>query len=77
MLNGVIIKRIFLLYFAAVVVSLGHGAQRSLEESVADVKSGHDRGNLGKESGLVGYWKLQGDCRDYSEQDNHGVNHEI
>src|SRR5262245_59993430 len=23
---------------------------------------------------LVGYWKLKGDCRDYSGQENHGVN---
>ena len=24
--------------------------------------------------GLVGHWKLQGDCRDYSGQGNHAVN---
>ena len=27
--------------------------------------------------GLVGYWKLQGDCRDYSGQNNHGINHGV
>ncbi len=27
--------------------------------------------------GLIGYWKLQGDCRDYSGQGNHGVNHGV
>lgn len=27
--------------------------------------------------GLVGHWKLRGDCRDYSGQDNHGVNHGV
>jgi hypothetical protein len=27
--------------------------------------------------GLVGYWKLQGDCRDYSGRGNHGVNHGV
>ena len=27
------------------------------------------------DSGLVGYWKLQGDCRDYSGKGNHGINH--
>src|SRR6476646_6899337 len=29
------------------------------------------------ELGLVGLWKLQGDCRDYSGQGNHGVNHGV
>ena len=29
------------------------------------------------EPGLVGYWKLQGDCRDYSGTGNHGVNHGV
>lgn len=29
------------------------------------------------EAGLVGYWKLQGDCRDYSGLGNHGVNHGV
>ncbi len=27
--------------------------------------------------GLVGYWKLQGDCRDYSGNGNHGINHGV
>ena len=27
------------------------------------------------QAGLVGHWKLAGDCRDYSGQGNHGVNH--
>lgn len=31
----------------------------------------------GAESGLVGYWKLQGDCRDYSGNNNHGINHGV
>lgn len=29
------------------------------------------------EPGLVGHWKLRGDCRDYSGQGNHGVNHGV
>jgi hypothetical protein len=29
------------------------------------------------EKGLVGYWKLQGDCRDYSGQGHDGVNHGV
>jgi hypothetical protein len=27
--------------------------------------------------GLIGYWKLQGDCRDYSQQGNHGKNYGV
>ena len=30
-----------------------------------------------QETGLVGYWKLRGDCRDYSGHGNHGVNHGV
>src|SRR5262245_49617291 len=30
-----------------------------------------------KETGLVGHWRLQGDCRDYSGKGNHGVNHGV
>ena len=26
---------------------------------------------------LIGHWKLQGDCRDYSGNENHGVNHGV
>ena len=29
------------------------------------------------EPGLVGYWKLQGDCQDSSGRENHGVNHGV
>ncbi|MEK7397948.1 MAG: LamG domain-containing protein, partial [Candidatus Poribacteria bacterium] len=29
------------------------------------------------ESGLIGYWKLKGDCKDYSEKGNHGINHGV
>src|SRR6185369_736986 len=32
---------------------------------------------LDKAPGLIGYWKLQGDCRDYSGLGNHGVNHGV
>jgi hypothetical protein len=31
----------------------------------------------GAEPGLVGHWKLQGDCRDYSGLGNHGENHGV
>jgi len=29
------------------------------------------------EPGLVGYWKLQGDCKDYSGHGHHGKNHHV
>jgi len=32
---------------------------------------------IAAESGLVGHWKLQGDCRDHSGHDNDGVNHGV
>jgi len=32
---------------------------------------------LQPEPGLVGYWKLQGDCRDYSGHNHHGINHGV
>ncbi|HVY69650.1 MAG TPA: hypothetical protein VHH73_06950, partial [Verrucomicrobiae bacterium] len=32
---------------------------------------------FGAEPGLAGYWKLQGDCRDYSGRGNHGINHGV
>ena len=28
-------------------------------------------------SGLIGHWKLQGDCRDHSGNDNHATNHGV
>src|SRR4051794_24545303 len=34
-------------------------------------------GAYAAESGLVGHWKLQGDCRDYSGRGNDGVNHGV
>jgi hypothetical protein len=29
------------------------------------------------DAGLIGHWKLQGDCLDYSGQDNHATNHGV
>jgi hypothetical protein len=34
-------------------------------------------GSHAAEPGLVGHWKLKGDCRDYSGRNNHGVNHGV
>jgi len=33
--------------------------------------------SLDQTPGLAGFWKLQGDCRDYSGHGNHGVNHGV
>ncbi len=30
-----------------------------------------------QDSGSVGYWKLRGDCQDYSGHNNHGINHGV
>jgi hypothetical protein len=34
-------------------------------------------GQAAADSGLVGHWKLRGDCRDYSGMGNHGINHGV
>src|SRR5262249_37621307 len=39
--------------------------------------NGNAPSDLSQEKGLVGYWKLRGDCRDYSGYGNHGRNHEV
>src|SRR6187401_2031389 len=69
-------KRLWLACLAAVFAGLGgSGAERSLEKEPGDAVSRPvDRD---KEPGLVGYWKLDGDCRDYSGHGNHGVNHGV
>jgi hypothetical protein len=33
--------------------------------------------SLASEPGLVGYWKLKGDCQDHSGAGNHGHNHDV
>jgi len=33
--------------------------------------------NSSIDEGLIGYWKLAGDCQDYSGQDNHGICHGV
>ena len=32
---------------------------------------------IDESQGIVGHWKLQGDCLDYSGKDNHGINHGV
>jgi len=58
------LKRLWVICIAAVFTSLGgYGAESSP--------------TAGQEPGLIGYWKLRGDCRDYSGHGNHGVNHGV
>ena len=33
--------------------------------------------SIRQEKGLIGYWKLKGDCKDYSGKGNHGKNHGV
>ena len=49
-----------------------------LSSTVAQLNAEGQRGGGGcLENGLVGYWKLHGDCRDHSGHENHGVNHGV
>ena len=45
--------------------------------AVNPVPSSEAEPGRGSDDGLVGYWKLRGDCRDYSGHGNHGVNHGV
>ena len=51
------------------LVIIGNGPSASIAAAESD--------DLRHEPGLVGYWRLQGDCRDYSPHGNHGVNHGV
>ena len=59
-------------FMLLIVLLLGFGQSIILERKskmFADQKS--------LDNGLVGYWKLHGDCKDYSGNGNHGVNHGV
>src|SRR5262249_39616488 len=56
-------KQLLLATFAAALGLSGYGAERPTDR--------------GPQSGVVGYWKLQGDCRDHSGHGNDGVNHGV
>ena len=72
-------KRGFLTCFAAVMaVLLAGSANDSLAESPEAVTNREKTAaDASQDPGLVGYWKLKGDCRDYSGRGNHGVNHGV
>lgn len=57
--------------FAAPAIMLLGWASPGRCADEATLVAGQAMANL--EQGLVGYWKLQGDCRDYSGNSNHGV----
>jgi Concanavalin A-like lectin/glucanases superfamily len=66
-------KRALLVCLAIACSNLGgRGAQPSLDTKPAAAGAASRQ-----EQGLVGYWKLQGDCRDYSGNGNDGVNHGV
>jgi len=48
---------------------------------IAQPAEAESRANSGPaeslEAGCVGYWKLTGDCKDYSGHNNHGINHGV
>jgi len=65
------LRRIWLASLISWFASLAaYGAERPFQS--VDVAVG--RAN---EAGLVGYWKLRGDCRDHSGHGNDGVNHGV
>jgi hypothetical protein len=60
-------KRVLLLSLATTFSTVGgYAAPRPLSAA-----------GTNQEPGLVGYWKLQGDCRDYSGHGHHGINHGV
>jgi len=65
------------LSLAALAVVFALVCRNTLSRELADSKSAAACGESKLDSGLVGYWKLQGDCRDHSGQGNHGVNHGV
>src|SRR4029453_11493882 len=66
------------LIVTALFVGLAAGRTESpLDQNSAKGAAGSSASGGSLEQGLVGYWKLQGDCRDYSGRGNHGVNHGV
>src|SRR5262245_60249423 len=69
------IKQNLMAGLAVVCTSLvGYGAELALEK-----QPGGDNTAAGdqEEKGLIGYWKLKGDCRDHSGHGNHGLNYGV
>lgn len=69
-------KQSRLISVVVLVASLIAGSPKRTFAEPLDVVSGGGTtpGERSQEPGLVGYWKLHGDCRDSSGHNNHGVN---
>src|SRR5262245_2155929 len=59
---------------AVIGAASGEDQPRAAAAAAAPVAASGDRA---QDAGLVGHWKLQGDCRDHSGKNNHGVNHGV
>jgi hypothetical protein len=72
-------KRVVLVCLAIASANLdGRGAERTRDKkNGAAARRDLALVDGSEEPGLVGYWKLRGDCRDYSGHGNHGVNHGV
>jgi hypothetical protein len=72
-------KRALLAPVGALIVILGAGAERLFGDPPGAIAQRGEAPAVEDtvEQGLVGHWKLQGDCRDYSGLGNHGVNHGV
>jgi hypothetical protein len=56
---------------------LPHAALALLLASAVGQAAGREPENRQPAAGLVGHWKLQGDCRDASGNGRHGINHGV
>lgn len=66
------------LSLASLAVVFALVCRNALSQEPTDAKSSAALcGESKLDSGLIGHWKLQGDCRDHSGQGNHGVNHGV
>ena len=65
-------------YVASVLlVILGIGGLYWATRRPAEPPRGQIGSSVELHRGLVGYWKLQGDCRDHSGHEHHGTNHGV
>jgi hypothetical protein len=61
---------------SATLIVLGFHWPIAIQQT-ALAKSDGDTADGSLKQGLIGHWKLRGDCRDYSGQNNHGTNHGV
>lgn len=70
-MNTQLIRSVLLVFAVLFAGVVGHGAERRSDTPPRSLA----RGAL--DAGLVGYWKLRGDCQDHSGRGNHGINHGV